>query len=51
MIAIGTHAKAGVARLILGSISEEVLERSLVPVLLVRQVGSTALPQRDPILR
>jgi nucleotide-binding universal stress UspA family protein len=42
MIAIGTHAKAGVARLILGSISEEVLERSLVPVLLVRQVGSTA---------
>jgi nucleotide-binding universal stress UspA family protein len=42
MIAIGTHAKAGVARLILGSISEEVLERSLVPVLLVRQGGSTA---------
>jgi nucleotide-binding universal stress UspA family protein len=42
VIAIGTHAKAGVARLILGSVSEEVLERSLVPVLLVRQVGSTA---------
>ncbi len=37
LIAIGTHAKAGLSRLVLGSVSEEVLERSPVPVLLVHR--------------
>jgi len=36
LIALGTHAKAGVSRLLLGSVSEEILERSSLPVLLVR---------------
>jgi nucleotide-binding universal stress UspA family protein len=35
-IALGTHGKAGVSRLVLGSVSEEVLEHSPIPVLLVR---------------
>jgi universal stress protein E len=38
VIALGTHARAGVSLLVLGSVSEEVLERSHVPVLLVRAV-------------
>lgn len=37
LIALGTHAKAGVPRLVLGSVSEAILEHSPVPVLLVRQ--------------
>jgi nucleotide-binding universal stress UspA family protein len=37
VIALGTHAKAGVSRLVLGSVSEEILEHSPIPVLLVRQ--------------
>jgi nucleotide-binding universal stress UspA family protein len=37
VIALGTHAKAGVSRLVLGSVSEEILEHSPMPVLLVRQ--------------
>jgi nucleotide-binding universal stress UspA family protein len=41
-IALGTHGKAGVSRLILGSVSEEVLERSPVPVLLVHQQAGVA---------
>lgn len=35
VIALGTHAKAGLSRLVLGSVSEEVLERSPIPVLLL----------------
>ena len=34
-IALGTHGKGGVARVVLGSVSEDVLEHSPVPVLLV----------------
>jgi nucleotide-binding universal stress UspA family protein len=41
-IAVGTHAKAGVPRLVLGSVSEEILERSTVPVLLMRQRTGSA---------
>jgi nucleotide-binding universal stress UspA family protein len=35
LIALGTHAKTGVSRLVLGSVSEEILESSPIPVLLV----------------
>jgi nucleotide-binding universal stress UspA family protein len=35
-IALGTHGKGDVQRLVLGSVSEDVLEHSPVPVLLVR---------------
>jgi nucleotide-binding universal stress UspA family protein len=35
-IVLGTHGKGNVARLVLGSVSEDVLEHALVPVLLVR---------------
>ncbi len=40
LIALGTHAKTGVSRLVLGSVSEEILERSPIPVLLVHPNGS-----------
>jgi hypothetical protein len=42
VIALGTHAKAGASRLLLGSVSEEILERSPVPVLLVREKRTAA---------
>jgi len=41
LIALGTHGKMGMSRLVLGSVSEEILERSPIPVLLVHQ-GSGA---------
>ncbi len=41
-IVLGTHGKGGVARLVLGSVSEDVLEHSLVPVLLVRPKAGAA---------
>jgi nucleotide-binding universal stress UspA family protein len=34
LIALGTHAKTGMSRLVLGSVSEEILESSAIPVLL-----------------
>ena len=50
-IVLGTHGKSGVSRLVLGSVSEEVLERSPNPVLLVHQqaaaraeIGGTRSP-------
>jgi nucleotide-binding universal stress UspA family protein len=42
LIALGTHAKDGVRRLVLGSVSGEVLERSPVPVLLVHDHATRA---------
>jgi nucleotide-binding universal stress UspA family protein len=42
IIAIGTHGKGDMARLVLGSVSEDVLEHSLVPVLLVRPRAAAA---------
>lgn len=36
LIAMATHGRTGVARLLLGSVAEAVLRRSEVPVLLVR---------------
>src|SRR5579859_2233630 len=44
-IVLGTHGKSGVSRLVLGSVSEEVLERSPVAVLLVHQPAA-----RSPVL-
>jgi nucleotide-binding universal stress UspA family protein len=41
LIALGTHAKTGVSRLVLGSVSEEVLESSPIPVLLVHPTRGT----------
>jgi nucleotide-binding universal stress UspA family protein len=45
-IVMGTHGKSGVSRLVLGSVSEEVLEQSPVPVLLVHQ--QAGVPNRSP---
>ncbi len=37
LIAMATHGRSGVARLMLGSVAEAVLRQSLVPVVLVRR--------------
>jgi nucleotide-binding universal stress UspA family protein len=49
-IALGTHGKGGVARLVLGSESEDVLEQSLVPVLLVRSQAEVPSNLTDGVL-
>ena len=45
LIAMSTHARSGIARWFLGSISDTVLQRSQLPVLLVRK-GIRARPER-----
>ncbi len=37
LVVVGTHGRTGVARLVLGSVAEEVLRRSPVPVMLVHE--------------
>jgi len=37
LIVMGTHGRRGVKRALLGSVSEKVLRRALVPVMLVRE--------------
>jgi nucleotide-binding universal stress UspA family protein len=37
LILVGTHARTGVARLLLGSVAEEVVRRASCPVLVVRE--------------
>lgn len=39
MVAMTTHGRSGVGRWIMGSVAEEVLSRSLVPIFLVRSSG------------
>jgi nucleotide-binding universal stress UspA family protein len=41
-IALGTHGKGGMARMVLGSVSEDVLESSPVPVLLARSQAAAS---------
>jgi hypothetical protein len=41
-IVLGTHGKGGVARMVLGSVSLDVLEHSQVPVLLVHSQVAAA---------
>jgi nucleotide-binding universal stress UspA family protein len=46
-IALGTHGKGGMARLVLGSVSEDVLEHSPVPVLLVHPQAAESSASRS----
>ena len=41
LLVLGTHGRRGVSRLMLGSDAEQILRASTVPVLLVRDVGSS----------
>lgn len=51
LIVMGTHGRRGARRLLLGSVAENVLRRSPVPVLFVRQSGErTHLERIDTIL-
>jgi nucleotide-binding universal stress UspA family protein len=40
MIVLGTHGRGGVQRLMLGSVADRVLRRSVCPVLVVREGGA-----------
>jgi nucleotide-binding universal stress UspA family protein len=39
MIVIGSHGRSGLARLVLGSVSEGVVRRAACPVLIVPSLG------------
>lgn len=41
LLIIGTHGRSGINRFLLGSVAEEIVRRSPVPVLLVRPKGNT----------
>ncbi len=47
VVVLGTHGRRGVGRLLLGSDAEQVVRKSLVPVLLVRQAAARAGTARD----
>ncbi len=44
LIVMSTHGRSGLRRLVMGSVAEDVLHRSTVPVLLVRGEGSHPAP-------
>jgi nucleotide-binding universal stress UspA family protein len=44
MIAMATHGRAGVGRLLFGSVAEAVLRRATVPVLMIRQPDRVRTP-------
>jgi nucleotide-binding universal stress UspA family protein len=39
LIAMSTHGRTGILRLLLGSVTEQVVHRSKIPVLLIRPAG------------
>ena len=47
LVVMCTHGRSGLGRLIYGSVAEEVIRRSPVPVLLVRPTGADATLRRD----
>ena len=49
LIAMATHGRRGLSRLVLGSVAEEVLRKSFVPVLAVRSAASPALEEREGV--
>jgi nucleotide-binding universal stress UspA family protein len=49
LIAMATHGRRGLGRLAMGSVTEEVLRKSFVPLLAVRSVSSTALEGREGV--
>jgi len=49
LIARATHGRRGLARLAMGSVTEEVLRKAFVPVLAVRSVSSTGLEGREGV--
>ena len=44
LVAMSTHGRSGLSRLVMGSVAEEVLRHANVPVLLVRAVGELPSP-------
>ncbi len=45
LVAMSTHGRSGLSRLVMGSVAEEVVRHAKVPVLLVRAVGEHPNPQ------
>ena len=50
LLAMATHGRTGLERVVLGSVAEEVLRSASCPVLLRREIPSTAPLSPDPVL-
>jgi nucleotide-binding universal stress UspA family protein len=48
LVAMTTHGRTGIDRMLFGSVAEHVLHHAQVPVLLVRAVGQDAVQGNDP---
>jgi nucleotide-binding universal stress UspA family protein len=46
-IVVGTHGRAGLSHLVLGSVAEKVIRRATVPVITIRARSAEALPTRE----
>jgi nucleotide-binding universal stress UspA family protein len=44
LVAMATHARSGLGRMLFGSVAEEVLRASPVPILMIRMTERTAIP-------
>jgi nucleotide-binding universal stress UspA family protein len=51
LVVMGTHARAGLRRLVLGSVAEQVIRTAHVPVLVVRGPGAVADRTSDAVRR
>jgi nucleotide-binding universal stress UspA family protein len=50
LVAMTTHGRTGLDRMLFGSVAEQVLHLARVPVLLVRAGGKVAMPEEEPSL-
>jgi len=50
LILVGTHARRGLARIVMGSVAEEIVRKASCPVLVVREksYGANAVPEIEP---
>jgi nucleotide-binding universal stress UspA family protein len=49
LVVVGTHGRTGAARVVLGSVAENVVRRSPVPVMVVREIKRPGASQRPPL--
>jgi nucleotide-binding universal stress UspA family protein len=49
LVVMATHGRTGIARFVMGSVAERMIEASETPVLLVRTLGAMTTPESDAV--